>query len=60
VESSNTRQPNEKNWLCNPHLPLCYSIPETNDHLLTECNFTEAVWDRIAQILQLHHLLIPF
>jgi hypothetical protein len=34
--------------------------PESCNHLLTECNFTEAVWDRIAEIFQVHQTLIPF
>jgi hypothetical protein len=49
-----------KNWPCNPTCALCYCIPDTNNHLLTECNFTEAVWDRIAHSVQLHPSLIPF
>jgi hypothetical protein len=35
-------------------------MPETNQYLLTECNFTEAVWDKLAQHLQLHPALKPF
>jgi hypothetical protein len=35
-------------------------MPETNDHLLTECNFSEAIWDKIADRYQLHPSLKPF
>jgi hypothetical protein len=49
-----------KNWPCNPHCSLCYCINESNDHLLTECNFTEAVWDKIALDLQVHPIVAPF
>jgi hypothetical protein len=33
---------------------------ETNEHLLTECNFAEAVWDKVVQDLPVHQSLIPF
>jgi hypothetical protein len=49
-----------KSWPCDPNCSLCYCILETGDHLLTECNFFEAVWDRITQYLILHPTLIPF
>lgn len=35
----------KKNWPCNPDCALCYCILDTNKHILTECNFTKAVWD---------------
>jgi hypothetical protein len=35
-------------------------MPETSQHLLTECNFTEAVWDKLAQQLELNLALKPF
>jgi hypothetical protein len=38
----------KKNWPCNLTCPLCYCQPETADHLLTECNCTEALWHIIA------------
>jgi hypothetical protein len=50
----------KKNWPCNPHCPLCYCMNETNEHLLAECNFTEAIWDKIAHDLQVHPVLVPF
>jgi hypothetical protein len=50
----------KKNWPCEPECPLCYCINETYEHLLTECNFTEVVWDKIVQDLPIHHSLIPF
>jgi hypothetical protein len=37
-----------------------FATGETNEHLLTEYNFTEAVWDKIVQDLPIHHSLIPF
>jgi hypothetical protein len=49
-----------KYWSCDPICPLCFSKPETNDHLLTECNYIEPIWDRVATTLQVHHSLIPF
>jgi hypothetical protein len=33
----------KKNWPCDPFCPLCLCIPETTPHLLTECNYSEAV-----------------
>jgi hypothetical protein len=49
-----------KNWPCYPMCPLCFCIHETNDHLLMECNFSEAAWDRIATDCHLHPALVPF
>jgi hypothetical protein len=37
-----------KNWPCNPLCSLCYYIQETTPHLLTQCNYTEADWNRIS------------
>jgi hypothetical protein len=50
----------KKHYPRDPICPLCFSEPETNDHLHTECNYTEAVWDRVATSLQVHQSLIPF
>jgi hypothetical protein len=50
----------KKNWPCNPSCALCFCEPETNNHLLMECNFAEAVWDRIATDLQVHAAILPF
>jgi hypothetical protein len=50
----------KKNWPCGPMCPLCFCMPETNDHLLMECNFTEAVWDKVASDCHLHPTIIPF
>jgi hypothetical protein len=50
----------KNNWLCDPHCPLCYCMDETNEHLLAECNFSEAVWGKITQDLNVHPSLIPF
>jgi hypothetical protein len=49
-----------KGWPCNPSCALCYCETEMIDHVLTECNFAKAVWDRVAQEFQVHVVLIPF
>jgi hypothetical protein len=39
----------KKNWSCSPSCSSCYCMPETEDHhLLTKCNFTEALCQAIA------------
>lgn len=43
----------KKNWPHQQQCTLCYCLPETADHLLTQCNFTEAVWHRIVDTLDL-------
>lgn len=43
----------KKNYPCNPICPLCYCIPETTEHLLTECNYTEATWGELVSIFRL-------
>lgn len=43
----------KKNYPCNPTCPLCFCIPETTDHLLTGCNFTEAAWGDLSTMLHL-------
>jgi hypothetical protein len=35
----------KKNWQCNPTCSLCYYQQETAPHLLTQCNYTEALWN---------------
>jgi hypothetical protein len=35
----------KKNWPCNPACSLCYCQPETTSHLLTQCNYTETLWN---------------
>jgi hypothetical protein len=50
----------KKNWPCDPSCALCYCELETTDYLLTECNFAEAVWDRVAQEFQVHLAVAPF
>jgi hypothetical protein len=35
-------------------------MPETNNHILIECNFSEAVWVKIADRYQFHPSLKPF
>jgi hypothetical protein len=50
----------KKNWPCSPRCYLCYCINETNDHILTECNFAEAVWDKVAQEPRVHPSIAPF
>jgi hypothetical protein len=39
---------------------MCYCQAETNNHILTECNFSKAVWDKIVLDLQLHLVVLPF
>jgi hypothetical protein len=50
----------KKNWPCDPLCALCFCMNETCDHILTECNFAEAVWDKIAEIFQVHQSLLQF
>jgi hypothetical protein len=51
----------KKHYPCDPTcLLICFSELETNDHLLTECNYLQAVWDSVATYLQVHHSLISF
>lgn len=38
----------KKNWDCNPTCQFCLVEPETTPHLLTKCNYTEVIWDEIA------------
>jgi hypothetical protein len=38
----------KKNWPCDPIYPLCFCLPESMEHLLTGCDFAEAVWKLIA------------
>jgi hypothetical protein len=38
----------KKNWPCNPTCPLCFCQPETAGHLLSQCNFYEALWNVAA------------
>jgi hypothetical protein len=33
----------KKNWACDYFCSLCLCMHETTDHLLTKCNYTEAV-----------------
>jgi hypothetical protein len=50
----------KNNWSCNPTCPLCFSQPESADHLLTKCNYAEVVWDQITRRFHVHQSLIPF
>lgn len=43
----------KRNWPHNEFCQLCYSVQETTAHLLTECNFREALWNLLAQANQL-------
>jgi hypothetical protein len=42
-----------RSWPCNYYCSLCLCLHETTEHLLTGCNFTEAVWNVIASKFQL-------
>ncbi|GJN23572.1 hypothetical protein PR202_gb11234 [Eleusine coracana subsp. coracana] len=56
----------KKNWDCDPNCQFCLVAPETIAHLLSKCNYTEAVWNEIAyywdlpSYLELHDLQRPF
>jgi hypothetical protein len=39
----------KRHWPCNPDCPLCLCCYETIVHLLTQCNYLEAVWNLVAQ-----------
>jgi hypothetical protein len=43
----------KKSWPCNPMCALCFYVHETTSHLLTECNFSKATWNLIAQTFNL-------
>jgi hypothetical protein len=36
-------------WPCDPICSLCNCLEETTPHMLTQCIYTEEVWDRTAQ-----------
>jgi hypothetical protein len=38
----------KKNWQCEPTCAFCFCQHETTTHLLTECNYTEACWRKLA------------
>jgi hypothetical protein len=42
----------KRNWPCNQSYSFCLCMDETTPHLLTSCNYTEAVWNLIATRLQ--------
>jgi hypothetical protein len=50
----------KRSWPCDPECTLCFCMLETNEHLLTECNFAEAVWDKVVLDLRVHQSLIHF
>jgi hypothetical protein len=35
----------KRNWPCGYNCAFCVCIHEMTDHLLTKCNYTEAVWN---------------
>jgi hypothetical protein len=43
----------KRNWECDEFCSLYLCIHETTSHLLTECNFMEAVWNSVAHIFAL-------
>lgn len=38
----------KRNWPHNEFCILCLAVNETTDHLLTQCNYTEALWNLVA------------
>lgn len=42
----------KKSYPCNPICALCYCMEETADHILSQCNFTEAAWCELAELIQ--------
>lgn len=47
----------ERNWPHNENCMLCYCHFETTTHLLTLCNYTEAVWNMIAAKMQMPNFM---
>jgi hypothetical protein len=43
----------KKKWSCNTTCSLCFCMPETANHLLTQCNFTVALWVSAASAYNL-------
>jgi hypothetical protein len=37
---------------------LCFCLPESTDHHLTQCNYTEAVWNSIANKFRLPSFIV--
>jgi hypothetical protein len=38
----------KKHWPCNTTCPLCFCLLESAEHLLTQCNYSEALWQFFA------------
>jgi hypothetical protein len=38
----------KRNWPCNYNCFLCLCMHESTEHILTQCNYTEAAWNVIA------------
>jgi hypothetical protein len=45
----------KRNWPCDVNCSLCLCIHETTQHLLAECNFTEALWNFVASRFMLRN-----
>jgi hypothetical protein len=43
----------KKSWGCNPICFLCFCLPESADRLVTNYNFTKALWQALAPELNL-------
>jgi hypothetical protein len=43
----------KKNWHSNPMCSFCECYQEPTHHILAECNFTEAVWNLVAELFNL-------
>jgi hypothetical protein len=43
----------KRNWTCNSICSLCFCLHETTPHIITQCNYTEAVWNLVPPHLGL-------
>jgi hypothetical protein len=53
-QSVNTTQSSEKELVMQSYLPPCSCIHETTTHILTECNYIEALWNIVASRFSLN------
>jgi hypothetical protein len=45
----------KRNWICDEICPLCYCLPKTTNHILTQCNFT--VWNSSNLNIQSYEIM---